>query len=95
MTPSRSSAFAPLERVAISRAVEAAVGERRGRPKVIADAPALPLGDTGEKPDDGPEFPPDVETREFAARASGFASDRSFRDAKTVVDNAANARRNP
>jgi ParB-like chromosome segregation protein Spo0J len=68
--------FTPSERVAIMREVEAALGERRGRPKA------------GEIPQKVAEFQEDRtqrETRTQAAKTAGFGNHETGRQAKKVV----------
>ncbi|ORE92684.1 hypothetical protein ATO13_17224 [Stappia sp. 22II-S9-Z10] len=84
--------FTRSERVAIGRAVEAVVGERRGRPKALNDAPSMFDGaqqNFAENPHHGAEFEKGRETRDIAAERAGFESRRSYSDAKTVVDEGA------
>ena len=72
--------FTPSERVAIGLAVEAelkAQGERRGRPKTAGE----------DIPVNSPELT-GQETREVAAQKAGFGSEFTYRQAKTVVQNA-------
>lgn len=64
--------FTPSERVAIGRAVEGALGERRGRPS--------------EKVDNGPQFQGGHKTRDVAAKRAGFGSGKQYERAKRVVD---------
>jgi len=73
--------FTPSERVAIGRAIEAEIGDRRrfnadGGPRVDEAIPE--------------NFPESVgkETRQIAAELAGFGNPETYRQAKTVVDNA-------
>lgn len=66
--------FTPSERAAIGKAIEAELGDRRGRPSEKAEnSPALPKG----------------ETRDIAAKRAGFGSSFTFEQAKTVADRGA------
>ena len=70
--------FKPSERVAIGLAVEAALGKRQGQRTDLASAELsvnLPEVQKGK-------------TTEIAADKAGFGSDKTYRDAKTVVQNA-------
>lgn len=64
--------FKPSEKVAIGRAVEAKMAERRGRP-------------SEEKVQDFAQFE-GVKTRSIAAEKAGFTNPETYRQAKTVVD---------
>lgn len=81
--------FTVSERVDIGRAVEALVGERRGRPKARDDGPDLfsenPHGDA-EFPENVPAFERGRETRVIAAERAGFGNERTYAQAKKVVD---------
>jgi ParB family transcriptional regulator, chromosome partitioning protein len=64
--------FTVSERVAIGRAVEESLGERRGRPKEnVQNLAQLPAGE---------------KTRDFAAEKSGFGNAESYRQAKAIVE---------
>jgi ParB family chromosome partitioning protein len=66
--------FTPSERVAIAQAIEAEIGERRGRPS--------------ENPQNIAEIEKGQETRDFAAKQAGFGNRETYRQAKHVVGNA-------
>jgi ParB family transcriptional regulator, chromosome partitioning protein len=64
--------FTVSERVAIGRAVEESLGERRGRPKEnVQNLAQLPAGG---------------KTRDIAAEKSGFGNAESYRQAKAIVE---------
>ena len=65
-------AFMPSERVAIADAISKEIGNRAGRPTNI--------------PENIPEFPKGIETRTIAAKKAGFGNDRTFRQAKEIVE---------
>lgn len=66
--------FTPSERVEIGKALEAELGERRGRPtEIVQNFAQLP----GEK------------TRDMAAKAAGFGNAETYRQAKKVVEEGA------
>lgn len=79
--------FTVSERVEIGKAVEQelkAIGERRGRPKQENEG----QGELVEKIRVNlPEFP-EGKTTELAAEKAGFGSEKTYRDAKTVVEKA-------
>lgn len=75
--------FTVSEKVAIGRAVEEKLGERRGRPKEDGEPDLLSGGD--EKPRNCAEYY-GKETREIAADRSGFSSKDAYEQAKTIVD---------
>lgn len=67
--------FTVSERVAIGKAVEQAIGERRGRPvENVQEIAQLPKGQ---------------KTREEAAEKSGFGNAETYRQAKAIVENGA------
>lgn len=68
--------FTVSERVAIGKALEEQLGERRGRPTEL------------ENPANLPEFQ-GKETREIAAQQAGFGGARTYQYAKNVVENGA------
>lgn len=71
--------FNVSERVAIGKAIEDCVMERRGRP--ATEPPAkIPYNCT--------EFPTGIETREIAAKRAGFDNYQNYRRAKKVVEHA-------
>jgi ParB family chromosome partitioning protein len=64
--------FTVSERVAVGRAVEESLGERRGRPKEnVQNLAQLPAGG---------------KTRDIAAEKSGFGNAESYRQAKAIVE---------
>lgn len=68
---------APLmlaERVGIGKAMEARIGERRGRPPVAPEKVPTSAQYAGQK------------TRDIAARAAGFGGHETYRQATSVVD---------
>jgi ParB family chromosome partitioning protein len=78
--------FTPSERVEIGKAIEAELGKRQGQrtdlvnedqEELVEILPQVHPADSGLK------------TREIAARKAGFGSDKTYRDAKTVIENAA------
>ncbi len=71
--------------MAIGRAVEDVVGERRGRPKAQDDAPSM----FEEKRDNCPEFEAGTRTADVAAARAGFENRKAYDRAKTVVDEGA------
>ena len=74
----RAKDFTPSERVAIGLAVEAELSNRRGSNQYQVK---------GELPVNSPEAA-GKETREIAAQKAGFGSEFTYRQAKTVVQNA-------
>lgn len=70
--------FTASERVAIARAVEAALGERRGNPNLKADE-AIPQNFAELR---------GKETRQIAAERAGFGNPETYRQAKKVVETA-------
>ena len=87
--------FTPSERVAITDAVRAEIGNRQGQrtdltPDDEDDEPDLPIASAGEARrkhlDHRPEVRPGQVTRSAAAKLAGFGSDHSYRDAKAVVE---------
>ena len=68
----RARNFTPEERVYIGRAIEAEIGKRQGR-----------RTDT-ELPENVPEV--GTETRAIAAERAGFGNDRTYRQAKEIVE---------
>ena len=62
--------FTLSERVAIGRAMEVELGERRGRPKNTDNCPAFSFG----------------ETRDIVAERAGFSNGKAYERAKFVVD---------
>jgi ParB family chromosome partitioning protein len=70
--------FTPSERVAIGKALEERVGERRGRHHE----------DEKENVENFPHLEQGVKTRELAASQAGFGNDKTYREAKAVVDKA-------
>ena len=78
--------FTASERVAIAKAVEEEIGNRRGR---RTDLKVQGLGDL--LPTELPENFPEVsgkETRQIAAEKAGFGNETTYRQAKTVVEKA-------
>jgi ParB-like nuclease domain len=73
--------FTVSERVAIGRAVEESLGERRGRP-------------SEEKPQHFAEYS-GRETRDIAAGKSGFGNAETYRQAKVIVEKGACSRTTP
>lgn len=71
------------ERVALKRAIEARIGERRGRP-----SKNIPQS-FGELNDVADEVPKGVETAEYAATRAGFDSEWTARQAERVVETGA------
>ncbi len=69
--------FTPSERVAIGRAIEEEIGDRRGsnQYQTKEDVENFPQAE-GKK------------TRQVAAELAGFGNETTYRQAKTVVDNA-------
>lgn len=65
--------FTLSERVAIGRAMEVELGERRGRPKNTDNCPAFSSG----------------ETRDIVAERAGFSNGKAYERAKFVVDSGA------
>jgi len=68
--------FTPSERVAIGKAIEAAIGKRQGQRTdlgLVEDLPQVPAG---------------VTTREIAAEKAGFGNPRTYEQAKKVVEKA-------
>lgn len=81
--------FTVSERVEIGKAVEMELGERRGRPKQesenqgeLVESEIVEILPHFTEPDSGQK------TREIAAQKAGFGSDKTYRDAKTVVEKA-------
>jgi hypothetical protein len=71
--------------VAIARAVEEAIGKRRGQ---RTDRGELPVpGQEVESDKNGSKPSQGQETREFAAKQAGFGSEASYRRAAAVVEN--------
>ena len=72
------------ERVAIGKAIEERLGERRGSNQYQARS---------EHPHNSAEAPPTgTETRDIAAKRAGFDSTTAYRRAKQVVDSGAAGR---
>lgn len=69
--------FTPSERVAIGLAVEAELGKRQGQRTDLAG---------GGLVENFPQVASRQKTREIAAQKAGFGNDKTFRDAKTVVE---------
>jgi ParB family chromosome partitioning protein len=76
--------FTVSEKVAIGRAVEEKLGERRGRPRDDVEPASL---FQEEKPQNFADYS-GRETREVAAERSGFGNAKTYEQAKTVVDRA-------
>jgi hypothetical protein len=70
--------FTTEERVAIARAIEAEIGERRGRP-----------GADREIPQHLADLRPGQETRDYAAKKAGFGNRETYRQATAVVEHGA------
>lgn len=71
--------FTIPERVAIGKAVEELLGERRGRP---------PGSEASQEiRENFPEFPPGQRNRDVAAKAAGFGNGKTYQQAKQVVEN--------
>ncbi|MEO5339612.1 MAG: hypothetical protein H7837_03695 [Magnetococcus sp. MYC-9] len=70
--------FTPSERVAIGRAVEEFLGNRRGQRTDLAGS---------ELPQNFGEVKPGKETAEVAAQKAGFNNPETYRQAKAVVAN--------
>jgi ParB-like chromosome segregation protein Spo0J len=66
--------FTPSERVAIGKAIEAAIGKRQGQRTDIGLV---------ENP---PQVPAGVKTREIAAEKAGFGNPRTYEQAKKVTE---------
>jgi len=64
--------FASPERVHIGRAVEEVLGERRG----------------GDQSGKNSTLPPGEKKRQVAAKKAGFGNDRTYRQAKEIVEKA-------
>lgn len=77
--------FTASERVAIAKAVEEEIGNRRGQ---RTDLKVQGLGDLlqTEHMDNCPEVDPGQTTREVVAKAAGFGSDATYRRAKRVTE---------
>lgn len=65
--------FTVSERVAIGRALEELIGERRGRP-------------SADIVENFPQFEGGVKTRDLAAQKAGFGNARTYQQAKSVVE---------
>jgi hypothetical protein len=68
--------FTPSERVAIGKAIEELIGSRQGKSDDASLVEIFPQVAEGSK------------TREVAAKAAGFGNDKTYRDAKKVVEEA-------
>jgi protein gp37/ParB-like chromosome segregation protein Spo0J len=69
--------FTPSERVAIGKAIEELIGSRQGKSDDASLVEKFPQVADGSK------------TREVAAKAAGFGNDKTYRDAKKVVEDGA------
>ena len=77
--------FTVSERVEIGKAVEAELGKRQGQRTDLVNEGQESL--LGELSVNLPEVPKG-KTTELAAEKAGFGSDKTYRDAKTVVEKA-------
>jgi protein gp37/ParB-like chromosome segregation protein Spo0J len=68
--------FTPSERVAIGKAIEELIGSRQGQ------------SDDASLVEKFPQVAEGAKTREVAAKAAGFGNDKTYRDAKKVVEEA-------
>lgn len=66
--------FTASERVAIGKAIEAEIGNRRGQRTDL------------EPVEDLPQVPPGTKTREIAAEKAGFGNPRTYQQAKKVTE---------
>jgi N6-adenosine-specific RNA methylase IME4 len=71
--------WTPSERVAIGAAIEAEIGNRRGRRTDLAP---------GLLSENFPEVRPGKKTSEVAAERAGFGNEKTYRDTKLVVEKA-------
>lgn len=80
--------FTPSERVAIGRAMEESIGNRRGqRTDLRPDGQGELLEPS--LPENFPEVKGGEETRQIAAKQAGFGNETTYRQAKVVVEKAA------
>jgi ParB family chromosome partitioning protein len=81
--------FTPSERVAIGKALEAEVGDRRGQRthrQVLEHVPEPgPTSSSCPLVENVPQVKPGVKTRDIVAKAAGFGNARTYEQAKKVV----------
>jgi ParB family chromosome partitioning protein len=79
--------FTPSERVAIAKAIEDEIGNRRGQRTDLKSEDQSDLIEH-ELPENLPEVEAGKETRQIAAAKAGFGNETTYRQAKTVVEHA-------